>query len=489
MSDTSEDREDKPLLRSRSAKQDSNKMGTPELLEIADVSDGKSEPWNFKKLVFTMKFSLSRIEYSLYLTLFLKALLPTIYSTVRVSLLGSLPSDSGVNIASQVVWLSLFFEVLQELLILPLYFTFGETIKDSSVTFNKIKTGFLVITIIFAISCGILYACIPYLVNLMAQNQDLVVETTEYVRIEIFSFFLVSLNGFLLIPIELMMMKRAIISCLLVKVVLTVIFDLTFLSNLSFSLNLGVNGVAYSNIITGFVNMIVVVIFLIRAHGPSWQQFQQHWDFVWLKTWLRLGMFSGLDSLIRNLTYMFVILRSMNLLSEAGLYWTTNTFIWSWLLLPFLPLSEVLRVDISTAQVKENHIKKMTGYLLITLFIGILWAVSIPAWNIFFSQFLNAETPDENVDLALLLFPFYLFFMFGSLVTSVMYALGKTNFIALKSIIGNLVIGILFSLTLLDVIPVDLTSVSLIFGSGLLLGFVTSCVLYIFVSKQIQYLL
>ena len=79
--------------------------------------------------------------------------------------------------------------------------------------------------------------------------------------------------------------------------------------------------------------------------------------------------------------------------------------------------------------------------------------------------------------------------MFGSLITSVLYALGKTNLIALKSIIGNIVIGILFSLTLVGVIPVDLNSVSLIFGSGLVLGFATSIALYIYVSKQIEYIL
>ena len=48
-----------------------------------------------------LKKSLKRIQYGLYITLVLKALLPTIYSTVRISLLGSLPTSSGVNIASQ----------------------------------------------------------------------------------------------------------------------------------------------------------------------------------------------------------------------------------------------------------------------------------------------------------------------------------------------------------------------------------------------------
>ena len=472
------------MLQRSSCEEVISKMGSLEKLEVQHVDDGdRTYYWKLS----TVKYSLGRVEYVLYLTLLFKALLPTIYATVRVSLLGNLPSDSGVNVASQVVWLSLFFEVLQELLILPLYYTFGQTIEDLNTTFNKIKTGFLVIIIIFIISCGVLYVSIPSLVHLMAQNQALIAETTEYVRIEIFSFFFNSLNDFLMIPVELMMMKRAIIICLLVKVVLTIILDLTFLSDLGFSLNLGVNGVAYSNIITGFVNMVLISTFLIRAHSPSWNELKKNWNFAWLKTWLRLGLFSGLDSLIRNLTYMLVILRSMNLLSDAGLYWTTNTFIWSWLLLPFLPLSEILKVDISITKVKENHIRKMLGYAIITLLIALLWAITIPAWNPFFTRVLNAETPEENVNLALLLFPFYIFFMFGSLITSVLYALGRTNLIAFKSIIGNIVIGILFSLTLLDVIPVNLNSVSIIFGIGLFLGFITGIALYVYISKQINY--
>jgi len=487
MLDSTDSSEAAPLLRSRTSKPGIAKMGSSELLEIENIGHTKAESWSFN--LSTVKYSLQRVEYVLYLTLLFKALLPTIYSTVRVSLLGNLPSDSGVNIASQVVWLSLFFEVLQELLILPLYYTFGQTIENIEITVNKLKTGFLVISIVFVISCGILYIIIPSLVQLMAQNQDLATETTEYVRIEIFSFFFTSVNGFLMIPVELLMMKRAILSCLLLKVILTIILDVTFLSDLGFSLNLGVNGVAYSNIITGFVNMIFISIFLIRSLCPSWQGFNQKWDFAWLKTWLHLGFFSGLDSLIRNLTYMLVILRSMNLLSDTGLYWTTNTFIWSWLLLPFLPLSEILRVDISTAQVKENHVKKMLGYIIITFFIALFWAITIPVWSPFFCYVLNVESPEKNVDLALLLFPFYIFFMFGSLITSVLYALGKTNLIALKSIVGNIIIGILFSLTLLDVIQVNLTSVSLIFGIGLFLGFLTSVALYIYVSKKINYIM
>ena len=152
------------------------------------------------------------------------------------------------------------------------------------------------------------------------------------------------------------MMKNALLSCLLAKSSCSILLDLLFLSSYSFSLQLGVRGIAFSNIITESLNTTILATFLYQKLKTA---NKSKLSFKWMKTWLHLGFFSGLDSLVRNLTYMLVILRTMNLLSDAGLYWTTNTFIWSFILLPFNPLSEVLRVDISTTVLKENHVKKM----------------------------------------------------------------------------------------------------------------------------------
>ena len=140
-------------------------------------------------------------------------------------------------------------------------------------------------------------------------------------------------------------MKRAIWTCLLLKLSLTIGLDVTFLSSLPFSLQLGVQGVAYTNIITEATNTLVYTFFIVFATRSDMTR--RKWSFGWTREWFRVGFFSGIDSLVRNLVYSLVILRSMNLLSEAGLYWTTNTFIWSYILLPFSPLSEVLRLDIS----------------------------------------------------------------------------------------------------------------------------------------------
>ena len=274
--------------------------------------------------------------------------------------------DTRVNIASQVVWLSLFFKVLQETLILPLYFTIGKTVNDPERTANKIKTGVMVTVILFSVATIILYFTMPYLVTMMAQDSDLFDQTVSYIRWavkmispptsllftylvtrkELLAQIFSSVNSFLQIPVQLMVMNRTIACCLLLKMVLTILLDVTFLSELGFSLQLGVEGVAYTNIITEAANCVLMASLLFRELRPHWRTEMR---FHWMVSWLHKGLYSGLDSLIRNLVYMFVILRSMNLLSSAGLYFTANSFIWSYLLLPFLPLSEVLRVDIASA--------------------------------------------------------------------------------------------------------------------------------------------
>ena len=157
---------------------------TMEELNVREEENAVREVFSLKRILNSVR----RLKFSLYIVLTIKALLPTIYSTVpiystvRISLLGDLPSDSGVNIASQIVWLSLFFEVLQETLIFPLYFTIGQTLNDPERTANKIKTGVMVLVVVFSAATIILYSTMPYLVSMMAQDSALFDQTVGYIR-------------------------------------------------------------------------------------------------------------------------------------------------------------------------------------------------------------------------------------------------------------------------------------------------------------------
>ena len=82
------------------------------------------------------------------------------------------------------------------------------------------------------------------------------------------------------------------------------------------------------------------------------------WDFSWLKTWTRIGFFSGLESFIKNAVYLVVVLRAMNVLNEQGSYWVANTFIWSWLLLPILPLADLVKQDVAVGLNADEAAKR-----------------------------------------------------------------------------------------------------------------------------------
>ena len=81
---------------------------------------------------------LKEFDYKLFSTLVVILLLPTVYTTVRIHLLGSYPSEWGVNIASQIMWLNVMYEVVQEGLILPLFYLLGKSLKDKYQLTNKV---------------------------------------------------------------------------------------------------------------------------------------------------------------------------------------------------------------------------------------------------------------------------------------------------------------------------------------------------------------
>ena len=129
--------------------------------------------------------ALKTINYRLLLAVFTTLLLPTIYQTVRIYFLGDLPSDSGINIASQLSWVNLFYEVVQEALILPLFFLLGKSLSDKAEFANKVRTGLAITAGIYLIVSVVIIACARPLVILMAQDESLIQATIDYVRKDI----------------------------------------------------------------------------------------------------------------------------------------------------------------------------------------------------------------------------------------------------------------------------------------------------------------
>lgn len=155
------------------------------------------------------------------------------------------------------------------------------------------------------------------------------------------------------------------------------------MSSLPVSLNLGVNGIAYSNII---VNILLLLVSLVLLSKENINVFSKsRLEFSWVKEFVKVGSISGFESLVRNVAYMVMISRMVNEVGEQGVYWVANNFIWGWLLLPVLQLGELIKQEVATD--KDNIRKNTLGYFGITAIISVLWFVSVPFGNHLWQMF------------------------------------------------------------------------------------------------------
>ncbi len=99
-----------------------------------------------------LKSPLKHINWKLFISLLLMGLCPTIYTTLRVFFLGQLPGDWSFSIAGQLSWINLIYEIINEAIILPLYFFMGKVVSNRDEYKNRIKTDLTVSLVIYLIS-------------------------------------------------------------------------------------------------------------------------------------------------------------------------------------------------------------------------------------------------------------------------------------------------------------------------------------------------
>ena len=431
--------------------------------------------------------SFKRFDWKLYFALLLTGLLPTLYTTVRINYLGNLPGDWGVNIASQLVWINLILEVIYEALILPLFYLIGKTISNRNETVNKIKSG-------LALTCGIYLTCAiiiilfaKQLVTAMAQNPDTIDATVSYIRFEMVAAILIGPVKFMMVVFILLNYRRHIYALLSIQMILSIVLDSLLLSELDISMNLGVNGIAYSNIIVYSTMLIYIMYIFCKNYEIKISEFNKGYDYAWVTNWIKVGKYSGLDSFIRNFFYLIFIVRMMNVISEQGTYWVANGFIWGWLLLPFYPLAELLKQDVAGRSI-INHKEKTYSYFGMATLIVFIWIITIPLWPLFFKNILNVSEPDDMLELVFILLPFYIFYIYNTLADSVFYGKGKTELLALQSIVTNIsVYGTAFVLFQMDFFEPTLTGIALLFGTGIFVGSIVTGYLYHKFLKENNY--
>ena len=425
--------------------------------------------------------SLKNINWKLFVSLLVLGLVPTIYTTVRVFFIGQLPGDWSFSIAGQLSWINLIYEILNEAIILPLYYFMGKVVSDKFEYTNRIKTGLIISFCIYTVCSVFICLFTNPLLAAMATNNDIIAESAVYIRIESIANIFSLLASFLLVCLVTLGRSKYVYILTGAKLVLCIIFDTFFVSTLNISANLGVNGIGYSNIVVNLILFIVSVILLGKERYSIFNK--EKISFTWTKGLLKVGGISGAESFVRNVAYMLMISRMVNMVNEQGTYWVANNFIWGWLLLPVNQLGELIKQEVST---DEKAVKNNTlGYFAVTVIVCAIWFVTIPLWKPFMANVLQFSDVDKLFSLVMVLLGFYVLYAIQNVFDCEFYGLGKTNYMLFESVVTNgIYYGTVFILYMTGIWTPTLTGIALLFGIGNAFDSIVSGGAYAFLLKK-----
>ncbi len=323
-----------------------------------------------------IKRSLKNINGRLFLALLVMGLCPTLYTTLRTFFLGQLPGEWSYSIAGQLSWVNLLYEVINEAIVLPLYFFMGQAVTNKEEYADRIRSGLFVSLGIYAICSALVMIFVYPLLRFMAVSPDIIPESASYIRIECIANDFGILYSFICVALITVGRDKLVYAITAAKLILSMILDTLFVSTLPVSLKLGVNGIGVSNIISNLIMFVLSAVLLRSCGYPIFKK--KKLSFVWMKDFFRIGGISGLESFVRNIAYMLMVSRMVNMVGEQGTYWVANNFIWGWMLLPVIQLGELIKQE--TAKDKNAVRNNTPGYFAITAMTCLLWIVTIPLY-------------------------------------------------------------------------------------------------------------
>ena len=432
-------------------------------------------------MISKLKRSFCGINYRLFAALLVLGLVPTVYTTVRVFFLGQLPGEYSFSIAGQLSWVNLLYEILNEAIILPLFYFIGKVKEDRDAFSNRVRTGMILSFGVYAVLSVAVFLFAEAMLELMATDANIIDASASYIRIESVANVFSILMQFSLVVMVTVNKSKYLYAFTGVRLILCLTTDTFLVSSLPVSANLGVNGIGYSNIIVNALLFAASLALLARNGIMVFSKIKL--NFSWIKEFIRVGGISGMESLVRNVAYMVMIARMVNVVGEQGTYWVANNFIWGWLLLPVLQLGELIKQDVAAD--KKNIRRNSLGYFGITAIISVLWIVGIPLWKPFMANVLRFTDVEKLFELVLLLVGFYVLYAVQNVFDSTFYGLGKTNYMLFESIVTNtLYYGIAFILYVTNVWTPTLVGIALLFGIGNAFDSIVSFVAYTHLLKK-----
>ena len=382
-------------------------------------------------------------DWRLFLFILLFIGLPNIYQLYRIYLIGNeLPDPGSLAIVSQWQFVGLVVEIFQEATVLAIFFFIGSQIRSgTAVQLDRAKS---VLTFIFLAS--LVFSAGVFLfrdgfITLIGTSPEIQGQTRGFLGISIFSIPFTLLAAAIVVLFEALGLRALIFVMAIVNILLRFALDSIFFGGHGFSLEADVQGVAWATLLSSVGLFLVGFLLLLRAKEVRLSELKTLPSFTDMRQYLRVGLGSGLDSLVRNIAYFFMIIRIVNTIgpAEIGGYYLTIQILWGFMLVPVLAFADSTKALIANASDDLTRVRSLwLSSMVITAGMMLVWVAIVPVFPAF-AGFLNGDP--ETVRWAAtafgILFVPYVLFSFNTVIDSVFYGLGLTRYLAYQAVLTN----------------------------------------------------
>lgn len=415
--------------------------------------------------------ALKKIYSKEYLLLIGIGFLPLMWKILEICFLSSY--NNALKILGQIVLISIIFKIFEESILNPLFKILSKqnlkSEEEKQTIVNKFLVHYLIATIIFTL---LVFTFSKTILKISKVPDYLFLETLEFLKIYIIASGFGVISKYLYTCSLINKDNLKMLIYFLIKSVATTILFLCLVPK--FSLGLGVKGIAISELIT---NIITIILLLNTRFKVSKQKTNFN-----LKEYIKLFCFSLTETLIRNVVYYFVILVFLNMLDNQDLYFVSNEFIWSIMLVPTLAQSSLIKQDLA-----NNKDSSLKPYFINSLILISFIVILIPIAFLVFKYIYNLENYMDFFVVLLKLLPCYSIFIIDSIIEAYFISTGKMYHILVQTFITNILVYLTaLILYLCGVWSPTLNSIILLFNLGVIISSIYTITVYIIENTRLK---
>lgn len=368
--------------------------------------------------------------------------IPRIYSLTSTFWIGHI-DYSSLAIAEQYEFMGILIEIVNETIPFGVLALVSQNYKKPDRIKKQITTAILLQIVLSSILSAVILINMRFFVNVIGTSPELVDQTISYLSLRAVALPFNSLALLLIIGLQSMDRARLGLEIVAINVIINMMLDIFLVSQFPFSLQLGLQGVAIGYLISNIIYCFLSILGVTHTLSVKKSEIKRDYMKDESKKLFKIGGWTGLDSLVRNAFYFF-ILQALNYLGPnqfAG-FQLFQKIMWT-VLIPVIAISQGTSIRIGNYLKEKNALMKiknilktssLLGFLIVGVF-GILGVFLIDSFGYIFTS--NPEVVYYSRIMFFWQIIPYILFAIAMNIRGLFFGTGKTWNILIISLILN----------------------------------------------------